>query len=65
MGRLVATIASIRGGDKTSIWNIIPVGEATTIQATEDGVLLLKTNEPAGKLLDNSGELTVTLGKPL
>lgn len=65
MGRLVATIATIRGGDKTSIWNVIPVGDATTIQATEDGVLLLKINEPAGKLFDNSGELTVELGKPL
>lgn len=64
MGRLVATIATIRGGDKTSIWNVIPVGDATTIHATEDGVLLLKINEPAGKLFDNSGELTVQLSTP-
>jgi hypothetical protein len=64
MGRLVATIATIRGGDKPSVWNIIPVGTSTTIQATEDGVLLLKLNEPAGKLFDNSGELSVHLSTP-
>jgi hypothetical protein len=59
MGRLVAAIAPIDREPSTRIWEMQSIGRGETVRASQDGVLMLKINEPAGDLLDNQGSLRV------
>ena len=64
LGRLVATIVPITASaaEKTlAKLSAHPIGRSAVWTAPEEGVLLLKINEPSSELFDNSGEITVTI----